>query len=112
MVGIRTEQAFIMPDDYLTIEQIQEMVKDPKVTKQDMANQMFKFRDKHWWIGPFIKNKKRIVATLGTLIGLSSFTGHKAGDSIVQYLVEKQQPQIQVIDPDTFEPVEDQYYED
>lgn len=86
----------------LTTREIQQMVLDPDVTKQDMANLMFDFRDENPWIMPFIKNRKRIIATVATIVGLSGFTGHKAGDSILKYAKpEKSKETPSMVLPDT-----------
>lgn len=55
---------------YLTTRKIQEMVVDPEVTKQDMANLMHDFRDREWWVHPLIANRRRVLATFAAIFGL------------------------------------------
>ncbi len=64
-----------MAKHYSTRE-IQEMVLNPDVTKQDMAYMIFDFRDQNWLLAPILKNKTRIVSTLFAMLGVGAVGGH------------------------------------
>ena len=75
-----------------TSTEIQKMVEDDNVSKQDIANLIHQFRDDNWWVTPFIQNQKRIMATVATIFSLGVGSGHYGLPAIERFRSHHRRP--------------------